>query len=284
MAGFPLRWGAVACASAVACGPVVGNSTDAGGEGGSSGLSLDGSGEASTSPPTTATTSTATSGSDPSVGTSVGEASSTSGASSSEGGGEPYCDPEQAVCGEFSICYCGCDTDPECCYCDAAVCTEDAHCGEGSSCLFGWHNTTQCVPAPDCHLLRYATIESQADLDEWAGDTCLGSLDADDASLIELAPLASLVYVAGPLHIASDETLASLVGLESLREVGVLELADNAALTDVSALAGLERIVEGGVVSGNPLLPAAAVHELLAGIDGGDAVTVCGNLDDVPCR
>ena len=283
MVGFPLRWGAVACASAVACGPVVGNSTDAGGDGGSSGLSLDGSGEASSSPSTTSTAGTVTTASDGSVDTGVGESSSASGASSAEGG-TPPCDPEQAVCGEFSICYCGCDTDPDCCGCEAAVCTQDSHCGEGSSCLFGWHNTTECVPAPDCHALLHPTIESQADLDEWLGYTCLGSLDADAASLVDLAPLASLVYVAGTLHIASDATLASLAGLENLREVGVLELAGNASLTDLSALAGLERIDSGGVVSGNPLLPAAAVHELLAAIEGGDAVTVCGNLDDVPCR
>lgn len=46
-------------------------------------------------------------------------------------------------------------------------------------------------------------------------------------------PLASLVYGAGPRHIANDETLASLAGVENLRQV---------------------------------------------------AVTVSGNLDDVPCR
>jgi hypothetical protein len=31
------------------------------------------------------------------------------------------------------------------------------------------------------------------------------------------------------------------------------------------------------------MLPAADVHALLAGIEGGDGVEVCGNLDDVPC-
>ncbi|HWB80736.1 MAG TPA: hypothetical protein VG755_37495 [Nannocystaceae bacterium] len=276
MAGLPLRWGVVACAGACACGPSVGGTSggtgSAEGESGSSGLSL---------------SSTAMPGESSEAGSGGAPESSSSSASpessSTTDDGVDHCSYDTDICGEFSVCVCTCDYDPKCCTCESSECTEDAHCGEEASCIFEAHSTAYCLPVPNCHGLGGAAIlESQADVAALAGITCIGYVQADNASLTDLSAAASLMWTSS-LDIVNDATLTTLAGFEGLRHVAALDLDGNAVLSDIGALAGLEEIVEGGGIRNNPMLPAADVHALLAGIEGGDLVIVCGNLDDVPC-
>lgn len=277
MAGLPLRWGVVACAGACACGPSVGSTSGGTGTGegdsGSSGLSLDSTGVPGESSEAG------------SSGAPEGSSSSTSPESSSTtDDGVDHCIVDTDICGEFSVCVCSCDYDPKCCTCEASECTEDAHCGDAASCMFEAHSGAHCFPVPNCHSLwGSAVLESQADVASLEGTTCTGQVQADNASLTDLGAAASLMWIDISFAIVNDATLTTLDGLEGLRHVGVIHLDSNAVLSDIGALAGLEEIVDAGSISNNPMLPAADVHALLAGIPGGDLVIVCGNLDDVPC-
>jgi hypothetical protein len=269
MAGFPLRWGVVACATA--CGPSVGGTTAGSGDGeseGSSGLSIGSTGvpgESSSAAP-------------------EGSSSNGSPESSSSGADVRHCGMDTSLCGEFSVCVCTCDYDPECCTCEDSICTEDAHCGDAASCIIEAHSTGYCIPVPNCHGLGgLYQLESQADVAALEGTTCTGSVRADGASLTDLGAAASLMWIGYSLEIVNDATLTTLDGLDGLRHVNAILLDSNAVLSDVGALAGVEQIVEGGSITNNAMLPAADVHAMLAGIDGGDTVMVCGNLDDVPC-
>jgi hypothetical protein len=281
MAGYRLGWGAIGCA--MACGPSVGDgdgSADGESGGSGSGMSLSASGDASASDDASTgaqTTSTDT------LDTGVGSSSDDAGSSSSDDGPPTGCF-EGDICGEFSVCACSCDYDPRCCACETVECTMHAHCDEGASCVdLGPYDTFHCLPVADCDSLLNAYIETQATLADFAGTTCLQLLEAEDASLVDLAGLQSLAYVHQSVEITADATLVSLAGLESLAHAGRLVLDGNAALNDIGALAGLESLTDGGQITNNPSLPAADVHALLAGIEGGDEVQVCGNLDDVPC-
>jgi hypothetical protein len=277
MAGYPLRWGAMGCAAVMACGPSTGDGeggASADGETGSDGggMSLSASGEASGSDgSTTGTTAT----------TETGTPEETGGSSSDEG--PPTGCFEGEICGEFSVCWCSCDYDPRCCTCEPVECTEHVQCGDGASCVdLGPYESYECLPVPDCDGLYSASIAAQADLAPFAGATCLRTFEANAASLVDLADLQTLMYVHEHFAISDDATLASLAGLEALEHVQSLVLDGNAALTDVGALTGLQTVFDGQITN-NPMLPAAAVHALLAGIEGGDSIQVCGNLDDVPC-
>jgi len=165
------------------------------------------------------------------------------------------------------------------------------------------------------------TIASEADLVAFAAQGCevlngsltvssptLDSLDALAQSsllivtgdlafdtnplLANIAGIAGLEEVRGSLVFANDDVLGDLAGLESLRRVGsnstanTLVLTNNAALTSVAALGGVERLLLGVVVTGNDALTSlAGVHHVRAtqnvviAVNG--ALKTLGGLEDL---
>jgi hypothetical protein len=107
--------------------------------------------------------------------------------------------------------------------------------------------------------------------------TALDAVISDCNALSDLSAL-SAVESAGTLSLTGTG-VTSLVGLERLRAVHVLELSSNAALTSLSGLEGLASA--GGVaVNDNPELPQCAVDELLLRTGAAClAADACGNND-----
>jgi hypothetical protein len=195
---------------------------------------------------------------------------------------EGECDLPGQVCGEFLVCQCSCDVGTGCCLCEATECTDATHCeGEDICSEVGDSHFPQleCVPPVCASYLQEANI---GDPSLYEGDTCLSRVSIGGESIVDISPLSSLQYVHEELEIASSG-LIDLTGLESVAEVGALQIDGNPSLTSIAQLAGLQRIGEGGYVSNNPSVSAAEIHTLLDAIEGGDAVVVCGNLDDVDC-
>jgi hypothetical protein len=136
-----------------------------------------------------------------------------------------------------------------------------------------------CAGSP----MHAAYVNSPRDAVYYEDDVCLSLLSIFESGLTDLLTFTNLQYVHGELSITDNPALAVVDGLDDVQAVGSLTVSGNLALTSVAGLGGLQEIREGGAIRDNPALPAADVHALLAGIDGGDAVQVCGNLDDVAC-
>ncbi len=289
MAGHPLKLTGAACLGVLSCGPDTVPPTGDGDGSGSSGYALTGTSSAtSTSTSSTATTSApeTTTTSAPETTTSVDDGSS-SGSSSTGEAIEP-CDYPGDLCGEFSVCSCSCDVLPDCCECTDAVCTVDGHCDGDDICedvsSFGAGVWLQCVP-PACEGAGFeeASPTTVEEAMAYEGVACLGTLGIALSSLVDLSQFASLEYIQFDFYVALDSSLLTLSGLEALRRVNVLEISGNTALSNIDALSGLEQIVSGGQITDNPNLDRAQIDAVLAGVDGGAAVMVCGNLNDIPC-
>jgi hypothetical protein len=268
MAGYPLKITGAACLGALSCGPGPGTT---GGDG-STGFAL--------------TDSTAQTTDDASSGDGMTDSSTSSadgGSSSGSTGDEPMvCTNFGQVCEEFLVCQCSCDTDPECCTCQPQECTDNGHCADDEICsnAVGW----LCVPAVcDGSSFSEAYIRSEQDAQRWSGEACLSRVAVQDSSLIDLSALTGLEYIHHTLRVDSNGMLGSLTGLESLSSTGLLFVDGNAVLNSLDGLAGLQTIGEGGEIRDNPMLDRAEIDAFLAGVDGGDAVVVCGNLNDAPC-
>jgi hypothetical protein len=263
MAGFPLKLGGVACVGALSCGPVVDDPTVSASGDASSGTGFD---LTTTGPPT----------------------SSSPTDSDSSAGATPECYGRGEICSELFVCQCNCDYSTDCCYCSPAACTDDTHCAAGEVCVNASAYFTDvelaCVPAV-CSGSTFvgAYVSSLREAMSHENDVCLSRLSIYESGLADLMFFTNLEYVHGELSIHDNAELLTLGGLESVQSVGALDVSNNLALTSVAGLGGLQEIREGGAIRDNPALPAADVHALLAGIDGGDAVQVCGNLDDVAC-
>lgn len=271
MAGYPLKLSGVACVGVLACGPSPDEPTGGGG----SGYELTGTADQGTATITDGQTSAATAG-----GTN----------SSADGGTEqaPECQFRGDICGEMSVCQCDCDFyDFLCCSCAAAECTEDAHCDEGSTCVNASATYTYvslvCVPA-QCNqsTLSFLWVSSMEEATAYEGLTCMGSLQIRQSDLVDATAFSSLEYLHTELAVLSNAQLTTLEGLQTLAHASTLVVDDNATLTSIDALSGLTTLT-GGSIRNNPMLPTADVEALLAGIDGGDAIEVCGNLDGDPC-
>lgn len=284
MAGYPLPLTGAVCVGALACGPSTQSTTGSGEGSSSTGFDLTRtSGSSTTTSTTNATGTPATTDAttEPPMTTT-----SPDGSSSSSDGGPPECEQRGQICGEFLVCQCDCDFSVDCCGCLAADCTQDSHCEgicENVSETGTWVELACVPPACNGSSFDYAYVQTDAETMNYAGETCLGQLLIFDSALLDLSPLASLEYVHHELAIDTDTTLASLAGLEVLREVGGLSLIANTTLSNLDALAGLEEIRDGGMIRDNPSLDRADIDAFLAGVQGGDAVMVCGNLNDAPC-
>ncbi|MEM6929761.1 MAG: putative metal-binding motif-containing protein, partial [Myxococcota bacterium] len=101
-----------------------------------------------------------------------------------------------------------------------------------------------------------------------------GTLLVDEAE--RLTGLEQLSRV-GALRIAGTPSLATLNGLEGLRRIDTrLTLASNLLLTDVTALFGVNQVID-VVITGNPSLPTASAQALVLAIGPTGNVTVLGN-------
>ncbi len=188
-------------------------------------------------------------------------------------------------CGELQVCSCECDIIPTCCGCKQVQCTADEHCPAGDQCLYHGDDdgTDRVCGPPLCagsNILSHY-IYSDSMLANLGEVICAYKiwLTGDITTLTALAPL---TYVHFELEVIGTQA-TSLAGLENLSDVGDLVIRDNVDLTDISALAGLKTIRFGGKIDRNVNLPTAEIEALLAEIEGGDSVIVCGNLDGLPC-
>ncbi|MEM1023839.1 MAG: hypothetical protein AAGD10_00725 [Myxococcota bacterium] len=99
-------------------------------------------------------------------------------------------------------------------------------------------------------------------------------------ALADLSVLSKLESVGGLLSIDNDDSngrFTSLHGLESLCELGALNLSDNRWLRDIAALSKLEVIHDFMTVTGNRSLPTAAIEVIARQVDVRGETTIEGN-------
>lgn len=157
---------------------------------------------------------------------------------------------------------------------------EDSQCGNGEQCAEYEGTLRACVPDTCEAVLHTVLAFDNTAVEDVAGVQCLASLAAS-SNVSDLSALSALTYVDQVFELQGSE-VPNLAGLEQLEEVEDLVIDGNATLSDISGLSGLQR-VNGGEIRNNPALPVAAIESLLAGVEGGDSVVVCGNLDQPPC-
>jgi len=196
--------------------------------------------------------------------------------------GSTTSDPEDpcSLCEELQVCYCPCDAGDFCCECVNVPCVDNSQCNDGEQCASYDGNLRTCAPDTcPAYLAEHLAVDT-AQLGEVAGVPCLASLSAQ-ADVHDLSPLSELVYVEQKFEIQGT-AVTNLVGLEKLEEVAELILDGNQELSDISGLRGLKKVndVE---IRNNPLLPTAEIEALLAGVEIGGGVVVCGTLDEPPC-
>jgi hypothetical protein len=124
----------------------------------------------------------------------------------------------------------------------------------------------------DVHLSEQA-LTSLAGL--WIGKSASGDLTVFDCDALEtLEGVVVPAELPGRLLVGDNAALVSLVGLDALRRVEQLELVDNATLSDVTALHGLERVDNSIWIYGNPMLADADIRALVEAIEaiGGSVV------------
>lgn len=124
------------------------------------------------------------------------------------------------------------------------------------------------VPDP----VRADTLDPLRDLERVDGNLTIFRNHALDG----VAALAHLQQVGGTFSIRLDESEAfiDLDGLESLREVGELELSGNGLLASLRGLRALATVRGNVTIRNNPMLPRAEVDWLLARIDVQGTITV----------
>ena len=259
--GYMLNFTGLACASALACGPSDSSDTSETnadqGSTDSTGYMME-SGSDSGSDSGTDTTDTST------------DTSSTT--------DPPECSYGGDICGEMLVCQCSCDYSSDCCSCGAVECTDDTHCADDQRCTR--HSESNNYPnllcVPDyCPSYLDAAFESGSDA------SCAWELNIIYTDAPQIGDFPNLRYIHEWFQVSDSTMLPDLNPLAALEHVLIIE--NNAALTSLNGLANLQVIEGGGRVENNPLLPTADVEALLAGVEGGDAVSVCGNLDGLTC-
>jgi len=203
--------------------------------------------------------------------------------STDDGDLESHCDEPGWICGEYGICQCTGHTLD--CGCTPVECTKDSQCGADRTCA--WVSDPllpdrACVPGYCSQLLEIAWV-GDVGPSFFADERCAEFVSIVETPWTEIAGLDSLRYIHGDLYVRLNPALVQLDGLATVERVASMQIENNPALTSIAGLAGLQEIVDGGEIINNPLLPTGDVEALLAQIPGGDAVTVCGNLDGDPC-
>ncbi|MBX7079285.1 MAG: hypothetical protein K1X88_08885 [Nannocystaceae bacterium] len=114
--------------------------------------------------------------------------------------------------------------------------------------------------------------------------------------ITDLAALASVTRIGGPLYVGSNEALTSFDGLEALEHVGVVALSENPVLADVSALAGIRHLASLQIGRGQPQLssvqsiagdvafalePDRVSHVLFYGLDGLESLDGLTELGEI---
>ena len=159
------------------------------------------------------------------------------------------------------------------------------HCPEGESCWkYVWDHWTytECSATQPCLLSPYIElIGPDADPSPYAELTCAQALTIDNAPFTDLADLSTLQEVLGGVTIRNSQQLESLDG-PSLSSANYLEISNNAALTDVSALLSLES-VQSGSIHCNPQLSTAHIEEVLAQLPDTVNLDYSQNGEDGPC-
>lgn len=124
------------------------------------------------------------------------------------------------------------------------------------------------VPDP----VRADTLDPLRDLERVDGTLTIFRNHALDG----VGALARLERVGGAFSIRLDESpaLVDLDGLESLREVGELELSGNGLLASLRGLRALATVRGNVTIRDNPMLPQAEVDWLLARIEVQGTITV----------
>lgn len=103
--------------------------------------------------------------------------------------------------------------------------------------------TEECPPGQKGCELDQVFATTQAEVDALAGVVRLDQLyigGGEPSDIHDLSPLSDLEAVESWLQISNNPLLESLTGLESLREVGTLDIQANDGLTDLNGLGGLE--------------------------------------------
>lgn len=86
------------------------------------------------------------------------------------------------------------------------------------------------------------------------------------------------------LRLGGLHGITTLEGLESVTEVGSLDLSVNSELATIAGLDNLSSVTSNLEVTYNPMLPQAEVEAWADGIAIDGDVTICENLDGPPCR
>jgi hypothetical protein len=158
------------------------------------------------------------------------------------------------------------------------VCDGEADCADASDeANCPWLHVAP--PEPRC---RGAAIidadDSAGDVAALAGVTCIGTLQVWKSTLSTLQGLESLtevgqLFIGATLETSADPmgnpALVSLRGLEGLRTVSQITIAENPLLTDLTALRGLTTLTSDLLVVGNGAL---------ASLEGLDRISLVGEL------